>query len=64
MKNKHDKTPFGVAIGLLFCGLFLIGFPHMTGMVAWAAWICYLIGLILVLVGILGSCIEVAKRRE
>lgn len=63
MKIEHDNTALGVAIGLLFCGLFLIGFPHMTNMVLWATWICYSIGLILVLIGILGSCIELAKRR-
>lgn len=46
----------GSALGILCCGLVLLGFPKFVGMADIAAWIFYIVGLIVLLVGIVGVC--------
>ncbi len=62
MKQHNDLSNFGVAMGLLFCGLVLIGFPKVAPVPLAVAWIFYIIGLIVLLIGILGACIEIGKK--
>lgn len=51
----------GIGLGMILCGLVLLGFPKFTDMVLWASWIFYVVGLLVLLLGILGACIEKFK---
>ena len=59
MDNKQNNM--GIAIGMIVCALVLLAFPKFTGMVNWASWIFYAVGLLILCIGILGACIEKFK---
>lgn len=58
--NKQSST-MGIGLGMILCGLVLLGFPKFADMALWLSWIFYAIGLLILLFGILGACIEKFK---
>lgn len=53
---QKQPSGFGLAIGLLCCGLCLLAFPRFVGsMPVFLAWVFYVLGLLLLLIGILGA---------
>lgn len=54
--TEQPKSGLGTALGLLCCGLCLLAFPHLVGMINWLSWIFYGIGLLFLLVGVFGAC--------
>lgn len=62
-KQQPDTSNLGIAIGILLCGLLILAFPRITHMSSeFAIWVCYIVGLLVLCVGIIGTCMEVAKR--
>lgn len=57
MKEKRNNSA-GVGIGLLVCGLILLAFPGFAGLSGLVMWIFYGVGLLVLLVGVLGTCMD------
>jgi uncharacterized membrane protein YgaE (UPF0421/DUF939 family) len=55
---NNQKSNLGVTLGIILCALVFLTFPRFTGMIAVVAWIFYGIGLCLLLLGLLGACVE------
>lgn len=62
MSEKKPDYGFGIGIGLIVCGLILLAFPKFTELTGWSAGGFYAIGLIVLLIGVLGTSVEMFKR--
>ena len=63
-QKQDDGSGLGVGLGLLICGLVCLLFPKYVGtMPTQIATILYVVGLLALLVGIIGTCMELSKRR-
>lgn len=58
---EKQSNGMGVALGMILCALILLGFPKFAEVADWAAWIFYGVGLVALLIGCLGACIEAFK---
>jgi ABC-type transport system involved in multi-copper enzyme maturation permease subunit len=58
---SNSRNGLGVAIGVFIWGLCFLGIPKFVSLVMWASWVAYGIGFLLVLVGIMGICVELAN---
>ena len=54
---KKSKS-IGIGIGFVLCGLVLLDFPGFVGLQGWGVWIFWPIGLLFLLIGVMGVCIE------
>jgi hypothetical membrane protein len=61
---KPNNSGLGVGVGLLLCGLCFLAFPVYAGLAGWPMWALRIIGFILLLIGIMGTCIEAFKRKQ
>lgn len=57
MREKNS----GVGIGMVVCGLILLAFPNFVGLSGWPAWIFDGLGLVLLLMGVMGACVEIFR---
>lgn len=60
--GNATNSSLGVSVGLILCGLLVLGFPKYTEIIGGAIWLFYIPGLLLLLVGILGGCVELFKK--
>jgi hypothetical protein len=59
--SKTKNGGLSMAAFFVTSGLILLSFPKYTGLDGWVAWAFYILGLVVLLVGVLGVCIEVAQ---
>lgn len=52
----------GIGIGFTICGLVLLLFPKFASLSGFVAGVFYVVGLIVLLIGLLGTSIEAFKR--
>jgi uncharacterized membrane protein HdeD (DUF308 family) len=60
-EQKRKNSGLGVGVALILWGVCFVVFPKFTGLVVWLTWVFYIVGFILVLIGIAGTCIELFK---
>lgn len=52
------KNNAGAGIGLALWGMILLAFPPFAGMSGWTMRAFYAVGLLVLLIGVMGACIE------
>lgn len=62
--NDEDTGGIGVGIGLIICGLVLLAFPRLIAMETVFSTVCYVLGLLALLIGVLGTCSLAASRKK
>lgn len=62
MNEKKPDYGLGIGIGLIVCGVILLAFPKFTELAGWSAGGFYAIGLVVLLIGVLGTSVEMFKR--
>lgn len=60
MENKSNNV--GLGIGLVLCGLVLLAFPRFAGLTGIPTNVFDACGLVVLLFGLLGSCVEFFRR--
>jgi len=68
MKEQPDAKVYrgslGVGIGLMLWGIAFLALPRYMGIADVLAWILSIIGFIVLLIGIMGTCVELFDRRK
>ncbi len=64
MMKQNNNNGLGIGVGLLLCGLCFLGFPVYAELTGGLMWALRIIGFILLLIGIIGTCIEVFKGKQ
>lgn len=68
MNQKQNNTtptnPLGVLVGLILCGLVSLAFPKFTHAPDVVSWVFYLVGYVLLLLGVMMACMEAFKLRQ
>lgn len=59
MDEEKKSNGAGIGIGLIICGVVLLGFPSFAELSGWPVAVFYGVGLVALLVGILGACHEI-----
>jgi hypothetical protein len=61
MNDSKRSNGMGIAIGVFIWGICFLGLPKFVNLSGWLAYILYGIGFLLLLIGIMGICIEAAN---
>ena len=68
MKEQPNTNAYhgslGVGIGLMLWGICFLALPRYMGISDGLAWILSIIGFIMLLIGIMGTCVELFDREK
>lgn len=62
MKPKAQSSGLGIGIGFLICGVLIMAFPRFMQIGGIWLWVLSIIGFLVLLVGVVGTCTEIGKK--
>ena len=64
VEMKTVNNSLGIGIGLTLWGLCFIIYPAYVGITGWIYWTMSLVGFLLLLIGMMGACVDLFQKDE